>query len=57
MFVSYETLPKWRQNLHKNGQPFFCQKAENFEYFVPCDFVQVSPACGSNTYQIMYEGL
>ena len=32
-----------------------CQKAQNLVYFVPCDFVQISPACGPNTYQIMYE--
>ena len=30
-------------------------KAQNFVYFVPCDFVHISPACGSNTYQTMYE--
>ena len=29
----------------------FCQKAQNFLYFVQCDFVQISPAYGSNTYQ------
>ena len=32
----------------------FCQKAQNFAYFVPYDFVQISPACSLNTYQIMY---
>ena len=32
----------------------FCQKAQNFVYFGPYDFVQISPACGPNTYQIMY---
>ena len=32
----------------------FCQKAQNFVWFGPYDFVQSSPACGSNTYQIMY---
>ena len=26
----------------------FCQKAQNFVNFVPYDFVQISPACGSN---------
>ena len=35
---------------------FFCQKAENFVYFIPCDFVQISPACGSNDYQIVSNG-
>ena len=32
----------------------FCQKAQNFVWFGPYDFVQISPACGPNTYQIMY---
>ena len=32
----------------------FYQKAQNFVYFEPHDFVQISPACGPNTYQIMY---
>ena len=32
----------------------FCQKAQNCEYFDQCDFVQTSPACGPNTYQIIY---
>ena len=32
----------------------FCQKAQNLEYFVPYNFVQISAACGPNTYQIMY---
>ena len=34
----------------------FLQKSSNFVpvYFVPYDFVQISPACGPNTYQIMY---
>ena len=30
------------------------QKAQNFAWFGPNDFVQISPACGPNTYQIMY---
>ena len=32
----------------------FCQKAQNFAWFGPYDFLQISPACGPNTYQIMY---
>ena len=32
----------------------FCQKAHNFVYYGPSDFVQVSQPCGANTYQIMY---
>ena len=33
---------------------FFAEKAQNCVYFVPFDFVQISPACGPHTYQIMY---
>ena len=32
----------------------FCQKAQNFVHVEPYDFVQISPAYGPNTYQIMY---
>ena len=32
----------------------FCQKAQNFVWLGPYEFVQISPACGPNTYQIMY---
>ena len=34
----------------------FCLKAhlKKYIYFLPCDFIITSPACGSNTYQIMY---
>ena len=32
----------------------FWQKAQNFAYFEPYDFVQILPACGPNAYQIMY---
>ena len=37
--------PKWYIFVKKNST--ICQ-------FVPYDFVQISPACGPNTYQIMY---
>ena len=30
---------------------FFCEKAQNFVQLGPYDFVQISPACGPNTYQ------
>ena len=33
---------------------FFCQKAQTFVHFGPCDLVQISPACDPNTYQIIY---
>ena len=32
----------------------FCQKAQNFVYFIEYNFVYISPACGPNTYQIMF---
>ena len=55
-------LPKWRQCLVRNAfnknRFFFCfffgQNAQNFVYFGPYNFVQISPARGPNTYQIMY---
>ena len=41
--------------LCQNGELiFFGQNGQNFVYFGPYDFVQISPACGPNTYQIMY---
>ena len=59
-------LPCYR-NLLQNGQRFvkndfkqlvfFCQKAQNFVQFGPHDLVQISPACGTNTYQICMERL
>merc|ERR1712240_255136 len=52
------------RNIFQNGvnalskmvlkKPGFCQKTQNFVYFGPYDFVQISPACGPNMYQIMY---
>ena len=47
---------------HSKGMPTlcqklltsFCQKAQNFVWFGPYDFVKIKPACGPNTYQIMY---
>ena len=32
----------------------FCPKAHNFVWFRQYDFVQIPPAYGPNTYQIMY---
>ena len=29
-------------------------KAQNFVHFLPYNFVQISPACSPNAYQIMY---
>ena len=33
---------------------FFVKKAQNFVWFRPYDFVQISQTCGPNTYQIIY---
>ena len=35
-------------------QNIFCQKAQNFVYFKPYNFVQISAVWGPNTSQIMY---
>ena len=35
----------------------FCQKAQEFVYFLLCDFVPISPGCGPNTYQKYTERL
>ena len=51
--MSQKRLPNWRQRFLKKSNQFL-QKAQNFEYFVPYDLVQILPACGPNTYQIMY---
>ena len=40
--------------LCQNLLTMFCQKTPNFVWFGLYDFVQISPACGPNTYQIMY---
>ena len=53
-----------QQNVFQNGANafvensfkifIFCQKAENFVHIGEYDLVQISPACCSSTYQIMY---
>ena len=62
MFLHYEivfvagTSFKMASTLYQKWLTIFCQKAQNFEYFLPYNFddcVQISPAYGSNTYQIM----
>ena len=40
--------------LCQNGEQFLVKKLKIFVYFGPYDFVQIPPACGPNTYQIMY---
>ena len=47
MFQSQERLPEWRQHFVKNGLPLFVKKLGLY------DIVQIPPACGPNTYQIM----
>ena len=40
--------------LCQNLLTILCQKAQNFVWLGPYDFVQFSPACGPNIYQVMY---
>ena len=47
-----ETSSKMASTLSQKYLTIFCQKAQNFVYFLPYD-VQISIACGRNTYQIM----
>ena len=56
LFQLQKRLAKWRPRYVKNDfkNLFFCQKAQNV-HFRPCNLVQISPECGPNTYQIMYE--
>ena len=49
-----ETSSKMTSTLCQKLITIFGQKAHNFVWFRLCDFVQISPACGPNTYQIMY---
>ena len=49
-----ETSSKMVQTLCQKLLTIFCQKAQNFVWFRPYDFIQISPACGRNSYQIMY---
>ena len=48
-----ETSSKMASTLCQKWLTIFCQKAQNFVYFGKYDFVQISPACSPNTYQIM----
>ena len=48
------TSSKMVSTLSQNWLPIFSRKAQNFECFVPYDFVQILQACVPNTYQIMY---
>ena len=51
-----KTSSKMVSKLSQKWLTIFCPKAQNFVHFVPCDFVQILPACGPNIYQIMYGG-
>ena len=53
VFVT-ETSSKMVSTLCQKWLTIFCQKAEKFVYFGRFDFVQISPACSPNTYQVMY---
>ena len=48
-----ETSSKMASILCQKLFTIFCQKAQNFVWFGSYDFVQISPVCGPNTYQIM----
>ena len=54
--MSQKRRPKWRQHFLKmvNQFLFFCQKPQTSVHFVSYDFVQILPAGGPNTCQIMY---
>ena len=47
------TTSKMVSTLPQKWLTIFCRNAQNCVYFVPCDFVQISLACGPNTYQII----
>ena len=49
-----ETSPKRRQFFSKMLNLSFFQKVQNFVLFGPYNFVQISPACDPNVYQIVY---
>ena len=49
-----ETSSRMASTLSQIKLTIFCQKAQNFVHLLPYDFVQISPACGPNNYQIMY---
>ena len=53
LIVSHQTIVSVSETFSKMASTL-CQKAQNFVNFGPYAFVQISPACGPNTYQIMY---
>ena len=55
LFISQEHLPKsWASILSQKWLTIFCQEAQTVVYFRKYDFVQISPACDPNTYQIIH---
>ena len=48
------TSSKMASLIFQKWLTIFCQKAQNFVLFWPYYFVQISPACGPNTYQRRY---
>ena len=49
-----ETSFKMALTLCQEMVNYFCQKVQSFVLFGPYEFVQISLACGPNTYQIIY---
>ena len=55
LFQLQKRLPKWRQSFIKMVlKTRFFVKSSNFHVVWTIQFVPISPACGPNTYQIMY---
>ena len=55
MFQLQKRLAKWCQRFVKMAfkNSVFCHKSSKFVHFRPYGSVQISPACGPNTYQII----
>ena len=51
----YKEVFQMASTLAQQWLTIFCYKAKNLVYFGPYNFVQISQACGPNTYQITYE--
>ena len=49
-----EMTSKMASTLYQKWLTIFCQRAQNLVLLGAYDFVQISPACGPNTHQIMY---
>ena len=51
-YICHRNIFQYGVNTFSKKLTIFCQELENFAYFVPYNFVQISSARGSNTYQI-----